>query len=64
MESANYFSPFGKNEMKLQDVWKKATKTSIDFTKKPFVQYTIPENKVIVEPVAFEKVMILWKPER
>lgn len=64
MEAAEYLHPFSHNSMTPEAAWKKATKTSIDFDKKPFVSYTIPEKKVTVEPFHFEKVMILWRPER
>ena len=66
MESADYYAKTAKKERSQQlsgpDAWEKASKSVLDFTKRPVISYTFGDD-IEVEPVYFENVKILWRAQ-
>jgi len=60
LESARYIDVAAGKELLPKDVFPKATRTEFDFSKRPIIKYEF-ERDVVVEPLHFHNVKILWR---
>jgi len=59
METSTYKDSDG-TELKAQAAWRKSTRTGMDFTKRPIVEYKMDDG-VTVEQKHFNNIKILWR---
>ena len=62
LETAHYFNKETHEKMTGEEAWKEVERTKMDFTQRPYVNYTFSDN-IEVKPLFYSNAKILWRPE-